>query len=293
MSAIEEVKLEQLTNGLEVSNSSTKRPDGSSKEKLCKEALEGDIENIWRILGFRDPPFDVNNLFRLLTQEGAETETAILSAVNKENITLLKSLLKLRHGDSSQRSCVCNPLMLATKVGNCEMIKLLMKYDENVQERDQEFKCSSCSKINIPPAIKYLKVFLTLSSPLYLSVRYLSQETSSTTDMRNRNDPIYKALELRAKLRERASLDYQFKENYLALSDGLDNFLLDLLNECSEIEEVTTVMNTYYGEDEDTPSIPADYGEGNQTPSTPNKTNRHSLLYFAIKNDNAKVIIFL
>ena len=324
---------EELTHGLEVTDFSTQKRDDSLEQKLCRAALKGDIEEIRCILGSRDPPVDVNctddnqrtplelivennnvnkDLFQLLIENSAETETAILFAVNQENIPLLQILLECRfhYGNSQQRSCVSNPLMLAIKVGNREMVKLLMMYGENVEERDQDCKCSSCSRTNIPPAIDRLKRFLTLSSPLYLSAQYLLQTRTlpcSTTDMENVTtspgvyqgcleigynlraslvgevfsvgDPIYKALELRAKLKKRASLDYEFKENYLALCSGLDNFLLDLLNECSDIEEVKTVMNT-------------EYGKKNNTPSIPVEASRLSILHFAIENENAKVSIF-
>ena len=316
---------EELTHGLEVTDFSTQKRDDSLEQKLCRAALKGDIEEIRYILGSRDPPVDVNctddnqrtplelivennnvnkDLFQLLIENGAETETAILFAVKQENIPLLQILLECRfhYGNSPQRSCVSNPLMLAIKVGNCEMVKLLMMYGENVEEHDQNSKCSSCLKTNIPPEIDRLKRFVTLSSPLYLSAQYLLQTRTipcQTTDMENvttspgiyqgcleysnvfsEEDPIYKALELRAKLTKLASSDYEFKENYRALCESLDNFLLDLLNECSDIEEVKTViMPTYGWEDEG-------------TPNTPDEANRLSILHFAIKYENAKVIIF-
>ena len=194
----------------------TLRRTESLEQELCRAASKGELEDVRRILELKNPSVNVNctndkdmtpleliaqnvqkdqvneqtsQMIHLLIKNGADSEIAILQAIKKENIDLLKTLLDyaLRHGKSQNRSCVSSSLMLATKVGNYEMVECLMTYGEKVEERDQTCECDVCihsartidrlkrftTSTCIPRTIDRLKRFITLSSPLYISAQYL------------------------------------------------------------------------------------------------------------------------
>ena len=302
--------------------------DSSDKEQdLWKAVSIGQLEVVERILESARPPVDINCkdgtgrtplalatekkqvselMVKLLIENGAETETAIVHTVTQENTDGLEILLRCRdrfeNGWKSRNiNCISRALVLATKLGNYELVKLLMMYGERVKEPDQHCSCNTCRPVeptNISRSINSLKSYTTLSSPVYISAQYLvsnprpevvgtlagpgyiSAAVSPTANSdSSEDDPIYKAFELSKKLRKLSTINYEFKDKYLSLCEGLDNFSVDLLDECQDSEEIKLLINTEYGA--------LDYN----VQSIPEEARNLSILHFAITNGNKKVTI--
>ena len=264
------VKLRETPN----SNESTGMPDSSSSIKeqenqLLQAAVDGQLKTVQEILECKQPAVDINctdtlgrtplilaaekgqdneKIVRMLVENGADTTRALLHAVTQGNTETLQMLLSYysserkkpsTENEHSKLTSSVLPLMLACKLGNYEMVKLLISYGEQVTEHDNNCSCDTCvtAESNMYRAAIRLESYKALSSPLYISAQYLvNPETVK--------DPIDKAFELSEKLKILAGVEYEFKDEYLKLSEGLDTFVVDLLDECLGLEEAQMVMKT-------------------------------------------------
>ena len=197
------------------------------------------------ILAAENGKFD-NEVIELLIDHGASVEGALLHAVTYENIKALKRILdyfkKQREKDDVGNKQVnikspCTPLLLACKIGNFEIVKLLVSHGERVTEHSVNCKCDVCSSAesNFSRAHIRLESYKVLSSPLYIAAQYvLSVEAM--------NDPVVQAFELSEKLKKLASVDYEFKDEYIALSGKLEALPVNLLDECVSMEETQVLL---------------------------------------------------
>ena len=80
-----------------------------------------------------------------------------------------------------------------------------------------------------------LNGFRALASPVYITASFLQ-------DVQSGGDPIHRACVLNKKLCLMAEQEYEFKKEYLELSDGCKEFAVALLNECRSMEEIRCVM---------------------------------------------------
>ena len=158
-------------------------------------------------------------MLRLLIDHGANTEAALLHAVSHNNIENLRILLRHRpqeeekaNNNENANISYVTPLMLAAKLGNYEIVKVLISHGEKVQEHPLECKCGSCSSVetNIGRAIIRLESYKALSNPMFISAQYIVNPDTV-------KDPIYTACVLKKKLQRLAEVEYEFKDEYLAL----------------------------------------------------------------------------
>ena len=301
---LKEIKWEELQPGPKSPDQKQSMPSNLTKERELRQAVcDGRYWTIRQILESSKPPVNINctdssgktplvlatdkrrvniRIVQILIKYGANTETALLHAVSKNNIESLKILLRYRPEGSSDSSnnneniniSYVTPLMLAAKIGNYEMVKVLISHGEKVMEHPLACKCCSCSSVetNIGRAIIRLESYKALSNPMYISAQYIVNSDIA-------EDPIYTAMVLKKKLRRLAIAEYEFKEEYLGLCKALDDFSVSLLNECQHIQEVQSVMNM-----RDTDSCKEDS-------TMPDEAKNLNILNFAIKNHNEKVMI--
>ena len=197
------------------------------------------------ILAAENEQFD-EELIGLLIEYGANGESALIHVVTHENIKALKRLLDYFEKQSEKDDIEnkqakinnpCTPLLLACKIGNFEIVKLLVSHGERVTEHSVNCKCDVCSSAesNFSRAHIRLESYKVLSSPLYIAAQYvLSVEAM--------NDPVVQAFELSEKLKKLASVDYEFKDEYIALSGKLEALPVNLLDECVSMEETQVLL---------------------------------------------------
>ena len=237
--------------------------------RLLQAAVDGQLKRVQEILECKQPEVDINctdtlgrtpltlaaemgqdnkKMVRLLVENGADTKRALLHAVIHENSETLQMLLRYcsseikkigtenKHGKFTSS---VSPLTLACKLGDFEMVKLLISHGERVTEHGISCSCDTCvsAESNLYRATIRLESYKALSSPMYISAQYIVSPEAAT-------DPIDTAFELSNKLRNLASVDYEFKDEYLELNEELDIFVVDLLDECLGLEEAQMVMKT-------------------------------------------------
>ena len=57
------------------------------------------------------------------------------------------------------------------------------------------------------------------------------------------NDPLYRSIVLRQKLKQLGHSENEFREDYFAPSAQCENFAVSLLDECRNLEEIAAVMD--------------------------------------------------
>ena len=89
-----------------------------------------------------------------------------------------------------------------------------------------------------------LNTYRALASPLYISHLFLHE--SKHVGLRNTehaaSGPLFRALVLKKKLKELAITEDEFCDDYRALSAQCENFAIQLLDECRNLEEIAAVM---------------------------------------------------
>ena len=279
-------------------------PKSQFKEKeLLRLVTAGQLDAVKQILHPDSPAVDVNcsdplgrtplmlaaenaqineQMVELLVKSGANTESALLFAVRQGNLNALRVLLHYCRKDGdipNQRPCLENlgyitPLMLASKLGNYEMVTLLISHGDEVVEHHAKCSCVHCSSAESSIARSFIRLesYKAISNPVYIAAQYILNPEKV-------DDPIHKAFVLSKKLRRQAANDYEFKDEYLSLCEALDDLPVSLLGECQHIEEVQTVMEIGQREMEEEPNIP-------------NEAKYLKILDVAIENRNEKVKLY-
>ncbi|XP_023930274.1 short transient receptor potential channel 3 [Lingula anatina] len=136
--------------------------------------------------------------------------------------------------DDSQFSMDITPLMLAAQHNRFEIVQLLLMRGERIH-RPHHYYCNCCSckegakEDQLRFRIRRLESYRSLASEAYISLAS--------------RDPILTAFELAKELREVASMERHFKNEYKELADKLSTYVVRLLDRVRSSAELDLVLN--------------------------------------------------
>ena len=247
-------------------------PTVNLQRKLFKAARKGDLEEVSNVSKLKCDMNCVNSsgktllevagdlkgvsvrdeMIRALLNGGASLEFALLHAVRDSNAKTVEILL-LFHDSAPQASprpltpLKCHghvtPLMLAAWLQDFQLVKLLLSHGftisdpkKNHSSIDSDWMASE----KLGPAVYRLNGYRALASPVYIAACFLQ-------NMQGTLDPVFRACVLNKELGDMAEQEYEFREEYLQLSDGCKEFAVALLNECRSMKEIRCVMEVEDG----------------------------------------------
>ena len=191
-----------------------------------------------------------NDMIRTLLSGGVDLEIALLHAVHEGSVKTVEILLQFhekQHQVSARASyssgCseskgYTTPLVLAAWMQNFQIVKLLLEHGFTVGcPKNPQWPSDSngMASEKLGAAVCRLNGFRALASPVYIGASFLQ-------DVHSGLDPIHRACVLNKELCSMAEQEYEFKKEYLELSDGCKEFAVALLNECRSMEEIRWVM---------------------------------------------------
>ena len=240
-------------------------------EKMLFEAIQkGDVEKVRNVISSSQPQRNLNcanssgktilqvagdledvsvrnEMIQSLLSGGADLELALLHAVNESNAKSVENLLKFQEPRSLEISDPSTvdyskhhtPLILAACLQNFQIVKLLLENGFTIcdSQNSQRFVDSYESAVDdkLGPAVFRLNRYRALASPVYMAASFLQNSLSGP-------DPIHHSCVLNKELCDMAEQEYEFRKEYLELSDGCKEFAVSLLNECRSMEEIRCVM---------------------------------------------------
>lgn len=249
------------------------QPINRLERKLFAAIQKGDLEKFRTILDFSKTKCDLNcvnssgktllqeavdvedapvrsSIIKSLLSEGADLDLALLYVVRVDDVRSLKILLKFYGPPLSEpfpplSPCIrkyskqelhMTPLILAACLRNFQIVKLLLEHGFTICElqSDSQRPIEVVSE-KLGPAMLRLNRYRALASPVYMAASFLQNPFSGP-------DPVHRACVLNKKLSDIAEQEYEFRKEYLALSDGCKEFAVDLLNECRSMKEIRCVM---------------------------------------------------
>ncbi|XP_074650290.1 short transient receptor potential channel 7-like [Tubulanus polymorphus] len=182
-----------------------------------------------------------------------QIEDALIGAIEKDNVRICELILKhpayksfrvfrsnadhrFYHNDSERPRYApeSTPIQLACHKNNYHIIQLLIMRGACVEEPHDYFcVCSECQNQRTYDIVRYsrsrLNTFRALASSAYISL--------------SSGDPISTAFELSHHLDGLASIEKEYKSEYIKLSEQCKNYAVDLLELCRDTNEVMAVLN--------------------------------------------------
>ena len=189
-----------------------------------------------------------DEIIKALLVNGASLQLALINAVRDGEIRIVKVLLQFCDGQlltspdkilSVTGHCThTTPLTLAACLENFQIVKLLLEHgftigDPNHVPLSTEFNEAPCLKLG--PAVYRLNKYRALASHVFIAASFLQ-------DVQRGLDPVLRACTLSKELRDMAEQEYEFKSEYLKLSDGCEEFAMSLLNECCTMQEIRCIL---------------------------------------------------
>ena len=167
--------------------------------------------------------------------------------------TAVKTLGKLSATQHRSRSEnfeeFLTPLVLAVLNGNYEIVEFFVSKGYRVDHPNtQKPQSETGSMVRLKDSLFKLNTYKALASPLYISQTFLHEnrerkELNKKSSSYKANDPLYRSIVLRRKLKKLGHSENEFREDYLALSAQCENFAVSLLDECRNLEEIAAVMD--------------------------------------------------
>ena len=257
----------------ELTTDGVQSPVHKLERKLFDAIKKGDLEKVRSALNYSQPKCDLNSvngagktvlqvaadledvsvrnvMVKRLLSGGADLELALLHAVRESNEKSVEILLQFHESSSAQIGSPCvvdfskreryiTPLILAACLQNFQIVKLLLEHGFTIcdSQTDSEQFVYSTGVINekLGPAVFRLNRYRALASPVYIAASFLQNSLSGP-------DPVYRACILNKELCDMAEQEYEFRNEYLELSDGCKEFAVAVLNECRSMKEIRCVM---------------------------------------------------
>ena len=272
----------------------TKQVDVNCKNSNGETALQIAIED------------EAIDIVQTLLKNKAEIGSALFHAVRKNSLqcvrilvaydsnrkistangfnTLDRSPLATKRSSSGKFDEFLTPLGLAVLNGNYGIVEFLVSKGYKVEDpQTQKAQDAERNEKESMARLKYslvkLNTYRALASPLYISHLFLHESKHWVLQNAEHapSDPLLDSIVLKRKLKELARSEDEFRDDYRALSAQCENFAVQLLDECRNLEEIAAVM--------DMPELE------NMTEDAhlKGKQQRLRVLNFAIKNQNNKV----
>ena len=238
-------------------------------------------------------------ILTLLLRSGADIGNALLQAVSKESLECVKVLLEFHSKEarptskvetSAKFSSYLTPLILAAQNNSYNVVNLLISKGYKIEEpqilyHSKSCNCDECKSYGgrLGKSLWKLNTYKALASPVYLLNSHLLENSKSkqTEDLDDSRDPIIQAFVLNRKLEELAEVEYEFRNEYLELSNQCEEFAVALLNECRDMEDIESLMTVPGLKSLDYIEVTADSEDAKKL----------SMLNFAIQNKNEKVCL--
>ncbi|XP_067107854.1 short transient receptor potential channel 1 isoform X1 [Osmerus mordax] len=230
-------------------------------KKLLEEKRHGEINlNCVDVLGRDAVTISIENenldILQLLLEHGCQATDALLVAIDSEVVGAVDILLNHRPRRSSKPSIAklmqriqnpeysttmdVAPVILAAHRNNYEILTMLLKQDISLpRPHAVGCECTLCNAKNKKDSLRHsrfrLDIYRCLASP---SLIMLTEE-----------DPILRAFELSADLRELSLVEVEFRNDYEELAKQCKMFAKDLLAQARNSRELEVILNHTSSED--------------------------------------------
>ena len=245
---------------------------------------------------------DHRDIAKFLVEHGADVTSALLQAVAKESVDWVKALLdfvELSNQQNSSTSSHTNgfssfskkpyrayisPLMLAAQNDCPEIVQLFLEKGYVIEEPQMHEKSCTCEECGgllgkrIGRSIYRLHSYRALASPVYLCISYLLDDATEERNIKLSKDPMVRAFLLNQKLESLVETEYEFKSDYIKLSNQCEEFAVSLLQKCLSMEEISCIM-----------SVPGIEQLDHVEVRGGKEAQKLSVLNFAIANRNERV----
>ncbi|XP_058478666.1 short transient receptor potential channel 1 [Solea solea] len=230
-------------------------------KKLLEENRHGELNlNCVDVLGRDAVTITIENenldILQLLLDHGCQATDALLVAIDSEVVGAVDILLNHRPRRSSKPSIAklmqriqnpeysttmdVAPVILAAHRNNYEILTMLLKQDISLpRPHAVGCECTLCNAKNKKDSLRHsrfrLDIYRCLASP---SLIMLTEE-----------DPILRAFELSADLRELSLVEVEFRNDYEELAKQCKMFAKDLLAQARNSRELEVILNHTSNED--------------------------------------------
>ncbi|XP_048122115.1 short transient receptor potential channel 1 [Alosa alosa] len=230
-------------------------------KKLLEEKRHGELNiNCVDVLGRDAVTISIENenldILQLLLEHGCQATDALLVAIDSEVVGAVDILLNHRPRRASKPSMAklmqriqnpeysttmdVAPVILAAHRNNYEILTMLLKQDISLpRPHAVGCECTLCNAKNKKDSLRHsrfrLDIYRCLASP---SLIMLTEE-----------DPILRAFELSADLRELSLVEVEFRNDYDELAKQCKMFAKDLLAQARNSRELEVILNHTSNED--------------------------------------------
>ncbi|XP_016107188.1 short transient receptor potential channel 1-like isoform X1 [Sinocyclocheilus grahami] len=230
-------------------------------KKLLEEKRHGELNiNCADVLGRDAITISIENenldILQLLLDHGCQATDALLVAIDSEVVGAVDILLNHRPRRSSKPSIAklvqriqnpeysttmdVAPVILAAHRNNYEILTILLKQDISLpRPHAVGCECTLCNAKNKKDSLRHsrfrLDIYRCLASP---SLIMLTEE-----------DPILRAFELSADLKELSLVEVEFRNDYEELAKQCKMFAKDLLAQARNSRELEVILNHTSSED--------------------------------------------
>ncbi|XP_067342585.1 short transient receptor potential channel 1 isoform X2 [Channa argus] len=230
-------------------------------KKLLEENRHGELNiNCVDVLGRDAITITIENenldILQLLLEHGCQATDALLVAIDSEVVGAVDILLNHRPRRSSKPSIAklmqriqnpeysttmdVAPVILAAHRNNYEILTMLLKQDISLpRPHAVGCECTLCNAKNKKDSLRHsrfrLDIYRCLASP---SLIMLTEE-----------DPILRAFELSADLKELSLVEVEFRNDYEELAKQCKMFAKDLLAQARNSRELEVILNHTSNED--------------------------------------------
>ena len=244
------------------------QPIRKMERKLFEAIKKGDVQKVRKTISTSHPKYDLNcvnnsgqtvlqvatdlkdvsirnDMIMSLLSTGADLELALMQAVRKNNPKSIEILLKF-HGIPLEKpdpiSAVkpigvrrhrdVTPLILAACLQHFKIVKILLEHGFTIPSQtdfQQSVFSNGVVSEKLRPAVFLLNCYRALASPVYMAASFLQNPLSGPHS-------VYVACALDKELCNMAEQEYEFRKEYLELSDGCKEFAVGLLNECRSMK---------------------------------------------------------
>ncbi|XP_073687348.1 short transient receptor potential channel 1 [Garra rufa] len=230
-------------------------------KKLLEEKRHGELNiNCVDVLGRDAVTISIENenldILQLLLDHGCQATDALLVAIDSEVVGAVDILLNHRPRRSSKPSIAkliqriqnpeysttmdVAPVILAAHRNNYEILTMLLKQDISLpRPHAVGCECTLCNAKNKKDSLRHsrfrLDIYRCLASP---SLIMLTEE-----------DPILRAFELSADLKELSLVEVEFRNDYEELAKQCKMFAKDLLAQARNSRELEVILNHTSSED--------------------------------------------
>ncbi|XP_070262012.1 short transient receptor potential channel 1 isoform X6 [Myotis yumanensis] len=224
-------------------------------KKILEESSSGDLNiNCVDVLGRNAVTITIENenldILQLLLDYGCQSTDALLVAIDSEVVGAVDILLNHRPKRSSRPTIVklmeqiqnpeysttmdIAPVILAAHRNNYEILTMLLKQDVSLPKPHAVgCECTLCSAKNKKDSLRHsrfrLDIYRCLASPALI--------------MLTEEDPILRAFELSADLKELSLVEVEFRNDYEELARQCKMFAKDLLAQARNSRELEVILN--------------------------------------------------